>query len=308
MEPWESPDSGYSLEEALAAMDALHPGAYMRCSWQKLRHLFSKALCGHPIPYFDDTPSRPMIRGREIRVADPLVGLVGSGKKPLICQVSELGPLPIEKCQSFGRCHAPGSPMFYGAFNESTVLSELRPALESIVYLLTCIPKPGEKFKSALIGEIDHVRRYDRGSVFTNKNEHIEQLRKWIPSASSENDYVRLVTDAFMADMFLQHSYTEDNFRATSALASLVLNLESVKNSGTAEALYYPSVAHRGGMNIALTRKCFEEKVQPLSCKAVLVQRNYGYGIYKWQTLAESSSIGADGTISWRSLDDKQGL
>lgn len=281
-------------------MDALHSGSYTRYSWQKLRYLFSKALKGHLIPHFDDTPAMPMIRGREMRVGDPLAGLTGSGKEKLICDVRELGPLPVEKCRAFGRCHVPGSPVFYAAFNESTVLSELRPALESIVYLLTCSPKSGVQFKSALIGEIDYVRRYGRGSVFTKENEHIVQLRNWISSVSSESDYVRLVTDAFMADTFLQHSYTEDNFRATSALASLVLNLESAGEAGLAEALYYPSVAHRGGMNIALTRECFVKKVQPISCKVVLVQRNFGYGIYKTETLMESKNISDDGVICWK--------
>lgn len=297
----EFPASENTLETALAAMDALHPGTYSRFSWSKLRYLLSKALVGHPVPYFDDTPSRPMIRGREIRVGDPTGGLTGGGTAKLITRVSELGPLPTERCISFGRCHVPKSPVFYGSFNEATVLSELRPALESIVYLLTCIPKSGVTFKSALIGEIDYVRRHEKGSVSIPTNVHAKEIHKWISMASTEADYVRLVTDAFIADLFLQNTRTEDNFRATSALTSLVLALESVDNPGTAEALYYPSVALNGGMNIALTGKCFSEKVLSVSCKVVLVQRNYGYGIYKTRTLAQSERIDEDGAIHWKS-------
>jgi len=81
-------------------------------------------------------------------------------------------------------------------------------------------------------------------------------------------------------------------------VAGLFLDLE-VDHPGTSEALYYPSIANRGGMNIALTRKCYEEKVIPISCKAVLISAYFGYGIYKTQTIATSTNFGEDGSIAW---------
>lgn len=293
------PVSPLSLDAALAAMDTLHPDAHARYSWTKLRSLMSEVFVGHYFPVIEDTPVAPMIRGRVITVRAPTEPIDDRGQLKLIDRVSELGPVPVDQCRTFGRCHVPGSPVFYASFNEDTVLSELRPPLGSVVCFLTCVPEPGVAFKTLLIGEVDYIRRYGRSSVISEANPIVAEIRDWIRGASTESDYVRLVTDAFAADLFQRRADTEEAYKATSALCALLLELEGIDNQGIGEGLYYPSVAHRGGMNIALTRECFESKVRPIACKAVLVQRYYGHGIYKTHTLVEASHIDDDGNIAW---------
>ena len=288
-----------SMDAALAAMDAVHSETYARYSWQKLRHLLSVATKGHYSPTFIDTPVHPMIRDRCIDIASPTGALAETGQHNLITNTRDLGPSPKEKCSAFGRCHVPESPIFYASFNEDTVLSELRPNIGSVVYLLKCRPKPGENFRMRVIGELDYIRRNGRSSILSKENKLVFEIREWLRTAHTESDFVRIAIDAFMADVFLRRAQTPNDYKASSALSSLMLEMEGIDHPADGEALYYPSVAHQGGMNIALTRLCYENKVEPVSCKIVLVQRYFGYGIYKTHPLAETSDIDSSGNIMW---------
>jgi len=71
---------------------------------------------------------------------------------------------------------------------------------------------------------------------------------------------------------------------------------------GLAEALYYPSVAFPGGVNIAITRKSYAEKLRPVGCKLVQVLNNFGFGVYQTRIVAVSMSIGPDGKIAWTGI------
>jgi len=285
------------MEQALAAMDMLHPDSYARYSWEKLRHLISIAVEGHHAPVIEDTPAKPMIRGRAVTIK-PIGRYAQPELTPLFTNIADLSIPPASSVVSYGRCHVPGCPVFYAAFDEATVLGEIAPEYGSLVYLLTCAPRPGMTFRTTLIGEIDHIRRYGRSSILSLKNSQVKEILNWIRSAKTQADYVRLVTDAFLAELFSRKATTTNDYKASSAVAGLFLDLE-VDHPGTSEALYYPSIANRGGMNIALTRKCYEEKVIPISCKAVLISAYFGYGIYKTQTIATSTNFGEDGSIAW---------
>lgn len=293
----ELPDSGLTMEQALAAMDMLHPDSYARYTWEKLRHLISVAVAGHHAPVIEDTPIKPMIRGRAVTIK-PAGQYAQPDSTRLLGNLADLSIPPASSVVSYGRCHVPGSPVFYAAFDEATVLGEIAPERGSLVYLLTCAPRPEMTFRTALIGEIDHIRRYGRSSILSLENSQVREILDWIRNAGTQADYVRLVTDAFLAELFSRKAATTNDYKASSAVAGLFLDLD-VDNPGTSEALYYPSIANRGGMNIALTRRCYEEKVIPISCKVVLISAYFGYGIYKTQTIATSTNFGEDGSITW---------
>lgn len=291
------PGTAMTMDEALAAMDAVGPQAYMRHSWLTFRFLLSRALSNsRTMIGFDDTPRLPMIRGRAVSVQD-----IGRYEKKapgaFLGNVRELGLLPKEITKQYGRCHVPNSPVFYAAFDKPTVLAELQPEVNDLVYFLNCVPKMGETFRTRLVGEIDHIRRHGVSSIFTH-NQQIEDVREWVENATTEADYVSLVSDAFAAELLTQPCPTQNHYKASSALASLMLATE-VDDPGAGEAIYYRSVAHRGGMNIALSADCYINKVTPVSCEVVQVLRNFGHGIYKTRTVANCPSIAPDGELKW---------
>lgn len=289
------PPTTLSMDQALSAMDRLHPDSFARYSWVKLRHLLSVAASGHFSPVIEDSPALPILRGRAVTVTD-IGRYERPSKTPLLSNLSELGVPPAST--SYGRCHIPGSPVFYGAFDEATILAEIAPERDSVVYILECVPRNGMLFRTALIGEIDHVRRYGKSSILPDSHPAVIAIKEWVGKAESEQDYVRLVTDAFFADLFSRRAVTQNDYKATSALAGLFLGLD-VDHPGSCEAIYYPSIANRGGMNLVLTRRCYEEKVVPISCRAVHVSAYFGYGIYKTRVIAKSSTFGENGEIKW---------
>jgi len=291
------PPTGLKMKEALAIIDCLNPDACARYDWNKLRFFISQLIGSKYYPSFQDTPRHPMIRGRSV----PMQQAGRYGREPavrLLKNVSEFGPLPPERVTNYGRCHIPKSPVFYAAFNEDTVLAEIRPEVGSLVYLMTCEPKPDVKFDSVSVGEIDHIRRYGTSRLLA-ESPQIADIREWLKRVANEDHYVRVVTDAFLASLMSRKTATQDDYKATSALCGLLLALET-DDPGPAEAIYYPSVAHQGGMNIALTYKCFHEKVNPVSCKVIHVQNYFGMGIYKSYVVATSENIEPDGTIAWK--------
>jgi hypothetical protein len=296
------PPTGLTMKEALAYIDCLSPAACSRYEWNKLRFFLSRLSGTKHFPAFVDTPLRPMIRGRAVQPNLPgKYDKTPAGR--LLENTSEMGPLVPEYVKTYGRCHVPGSPIFYAAFDEATVLSEIKPEINSLVYFMTCVPKPDKQFHSCVVGEIDYIRRHDKASVFSGNNQTMNEIKEWLKNIKTEDHYVRIVTDAFLGSLMSRICANADDYKATSALCGLLMNLHEVDMPGSAEAIYYPSVAYDGGVNIALTRDCYLEKVTPISCKVVQVLNSFGYGIYKTNTIAVSDSIAADGKITWRGLD-----
>lgn len=286
-----------NMKEALAIIDRLGPEGCCRYEWNKIRHLLCK-LIGTKHLVFIDTPRYPMIRGRSVRIQNPGSYELGQPGQ-LLTNIKEIGIRSPESTSDFGRCHIPGAPVFYAAFNEDTVLNEIKPAIGDLVYLLYCEPVSGAQFKSVTVGEIDHVRRFGTGSIFGETSPIVRDIKHWLSQVSSEDHYVRIVVDSFLADFIRRPCSSQQDYRSISALAGVLLSLK-VDYDGFAEAFYYPSVAHRGGINIALSHECYRTKVRPISCKVVYVLNCFGYGVFKTRVVSESIDIDNEGNITWQ--------
>ena len=299
------PPTSLTMKEALAIIDKLAPQSSCRYEWQKLRHLISTLLSGQ-LAVFSDLPAMPMFRGRIVRVKNP-GSYTPYPSGTFLNNVSLIGPRSPEDTDDYGRCHLPKSSVFYGAFNLDTVLAEIRPEIGDLVYVLRCEPVADSKFLSCTIGEIDHVRRYGRGSIMSEGSRGIQEIKRWLAQASTESDYVRIVTDAFLARYLSRPCSDVEDYRAVSALAGVVLR-HRVEYPGNVEALYYPSVAHAGGMNIAIPYDSYRSKVRPVSCGILQVLNNFGYGVYKTRFINESESIDSEGNIQWKPGGRKVGI
>lgn len=291
------PPLGISMKAALTLIDALSPTACSRYEWNQVRYLLSSLLVGgHPM--FIDTPSRPMIRGRVFPIKEPgsyAVAPPGSLEQRL----SHLGPRQPAEVSDFGRCHLPRSSTFYASFSEETVLEELRPSPGDLVYLIYCRPKLGESFRSTTVGEIDHVRRTGDGSIFPRSNLFIQKIIEWLANLSTEDHYARLVVDAFLADFIRRPCSSQSDYRTVSALAGVLLET-SADYSGKFEALYYPSIAFRGGHNIALSYECYSTKVEAYEAKILHVVNHFGHGVYRSRVVASSNNLDKEADkISW---------
>lgn len=201
--------------------------------------------------------------------------------------------------KDYGRCHRPSVAVYYGANNLDTVLSELSPEAGDRVHVAVARPKVSNEIVLTAIGEIDHVRRYNRALI--GNEETLAIIQRLLDNVKSESELRKVFLDAFMADLFLVPASHDSDYKATSALSDIIF---SASNDGKPilDGFAYPSVAHRGGMNFAIQGSAFLAKMEVTHCMAFEIIDSLGYGIYGRRQYARSKSIAPDGAIEWERL------
>ena len=195
--------------------------------------------------------------------------------------------------------------MFYGSTNSETVLTELTPEIGDKIHIGVTATNPDKPPRVTAIGEIDYSRRYGRpliGNLSTYKiqNELLIRLKE-----QDQNRHLRvLLVDAYFTDIFSKPAYKERDYKVTSCLSELLLNIE-INVDGrdiTQDGFAYPSVAHRGGLNYAIAPSSFDEKFRWEKFISGEIVNYFGFGLYALKQNAEADTFEADGTINWRQL------
>ena len=290
------PPTDLPVEQLLILFDALNREACRKNTFHRLRWRFGH-LIGEDgfFPVFSTSLARPLVRGRLIKRGP---GVMADSPRQLLNDASELGAPHARHIKEYGRCQPPGISIFYGAFNEDTVLAELAPEPEDLVYITTYQPSSAQ-IVGAYIGLIDEVRRFGRSRIF-ERNPIVPQIDEWVKRVSTDSDYVRLATDAFLAEVISRPVEDASEYKAGAALSSLILAMTvNGQSHGVAEMLIYPSVAHQGGINVAILPTKAKEILTPTSCRAVGIVRSLGNGIYQTRLLAETRAI-EDGRLLWQ--------
>ena len=204
------------------------------------------------------------------------------------------------RSNQFGRCHAPGSTMFYGALNLDTVLNELAPQQGQLLQVGVAKTKPGQELCITAIGEIDYVRRYDKAKTTLIGNEEAVRFIKTYLEKSPEPVALRtIIVDAFFADAFLAPARQARDYTVTAALSELLLDGKNLL-----DGFVYPSVAHRGGLNIVLRPERFDALVCWEHFMAFKVTDYLGFGLYGRSQYAKADAPSSgDGTIEWTKCD-----
>jgi len=213
--------------------------------------------------------------------------------------VSQMSCRDPSDVKDYGRCHRPSVAVYYGANNLDTVLSELSPEVGDRVHVAVSRPKTNAEIVLTAIGEIDHVRRYNRALI--GNEETLAIIRGLLDNVKSDSDLRKILLDAFMADLFLAPASRASEYKATSALGDIIFSA-SKDGRSILDGFAYPSVAHRGGMNFAIHRSAVLAKMEVIHCMAFEIIESLGYGIYGRKQYAKSKSIASDGAIEWERL------
>ena len=201
----------------------------------------------------------------------------------------------------FGRCHAPGSTMFYGALNLDTVLNELAPQQGQLLHVGVAKTKPGHELCISAIGEIDYVRRYDHAKTTLIGNEEAVKLIKAYLEKSPEA-LRTIIVDAFFADAFLAPARQARDYTVTAALSELLLD-----GANSLDGFVYPSVSHRGGLNIVLRPERFDAVFCWEQFMAFKVNDYLGFGLYgRTQYAKADAPSSGDGKIEWHQMDQME--
>ena len=277
-------DTRRPAEEHLQVIERLRGGAAARLGYDDVRALLVE-LIRHATPaYFIHTAPRVL----RVHRSRPLE----QGEDWNKFTKRDLGPPPPEKVKCYARCNRPGQSRLYCSLEENIALAEMQAARDEVHLLTTYLLD--RKINLLPIGELDFFRR--TGGL-TYLGDNAWKFTRQYQNMKDTPDIAFI--DAFFADEFMRPASTDAVYFLTSALADILL-LES--EAGPApDALFYPSVVFRGGVNFAITPEACETRVNliPEETKIVRISEVLGYGLYRYETIARLESCDDKGLV-WR--------
>lgn len=258
-------------EEHLQVIERLRGGAAARLGYDDVRALLAELVQRAAPAYWVHTPPRVLTVHR----SRPL----GSDEDWWQFSERDLGPPPHDKVRNYARCNRPGQSRLYCSLEENIALAEMQAARGQIHLLTTYLLD--RKIKLLPIGELDFFRRTG-GLMYLGDG--ASKIARLYGSIVDEPDVAFI--DAFFADEFMRHASTDAVYFLTSALADILLS--DADTVPAPEALFYPSVVFRGGVNFAITPDACATRVNliPDQTKIVRITEVLGYGMYRYDTLA----------------------
>lgn len=203
----------------------------------------------------------------------------------------DLGSPPPDKTINPGRCHRPNYPLCYCSLNPEIALSELNAELGD------CVVIAEFRFEQNIIaipvGELDYYRR--TGETYLGSA--IEGTTKPFDDRLAEpNAVIPTLIDAFLADEFIKPATTNTDYKITSAFSDIILN--ELEPNHKVDAIVYPSVAFRGGLNFAIQPESLKLKMKLIDAVVIEITDVIGYGIFGRQQLGKLKSV-TDGCLDW---------
>ncbi len=208
---------------------------------------------------------------------------------------SDLGHPPPDETITNGRCHQQGKPLLYCSLYEETALAEIRAELGELYVISTFSLQKG--FRVIRIGDFDYYRRTFRTSIGGAKPESSKRYKAL--RDSGEDWLIPALIDAFLADEFIKPATTQTDYKITSSFADILLN--DLPKSEKIDAIMYPSVAFREGVNFAVRTEAYKSKLKLVNADSKIIEITdvVGYGIFGWKLLATLNSINSEGRLDW---------
>lgn len=204
---------------------------------------------------------------------------------------------PVEKASAWGRCTRPGTTAFYGAFKLNTVWAELYPQVGDRIHLGRATIRADKNLMISEVGGIDHCRRFGR-SMMADK-EGYDFFNEWLTSQTTENAMRATLVDAYFADEFSKVVSRPRDYLVTALISGLLLDAADVGGHFLLDAFAYPSVAHRGGVNLAIAPSSFENKMEWKEFSVVEIEESLGFGIYAYREIATAAPPTDDSELCW---------
>jgi len=205
----------------------------------------------------------------------------------------DLGPPPPDKVMEYARCNRPSQSLLYCSLEENIALAEMQAARGQTHLITTYLLDSTMRLRP--IGELDFFRRTGGLTYFGDSTSIVARHY-----ADMVQDINVMLIDAFLADEFMRYAETDAVYFLTSTVAD-ILFAEAKGHVGSApDALFYPSVVFRSGVNFAIAPHAYAEKVSLVTeeTKIVRITEVLGYGLYRYDTLALLET--GEGQLSWK--------
>lgn len=214
----------------------------------------------------------------------------------MVQKTDDLGSRTAAETKDFGRCHKPGAPVFYGSLFSETVLSEIEVELGDQVVISEF--QIEQDIVALPVGELDYFRRGRQTYLGAKIDESSKPFEDALEAI--DRNVVPLLIDAFLADEFIAPARSNTDYKITSAFSDIIFN-EFVENAKV-EAVVYPSVAFRGGVNFAIRPETEKEKMKLIGAQIIEISEALGYGIFGYRKLGKLESI-TNGQLGWQKID-----
>ena len=274
-----------SVTGALAIIESISGGFYYRAPIQDLQLMFAALLVNMPLGILNIGKPFKSFRGRI------------NNKKVKMFRCGDYSYRPLSKGTSYGRCHLPGTEMLYASWNIDTVLSELAPDVGDKVHIGACQIKQDQRLDVAVLGEFDFSRRFERHILEDAKR--FEEQKEILDQMSNEMKTRTFLIDAFFSDIFARPATKQRDYRASGTLCDTIFKVSQNKQGQPIYGFIYPSVGHRGGLNVAIKPESVDNKMEWTEFATESIELYLGFGIYGTRTIARSSGLSAKGRIIW---------
>lgn len=205
--------------------------------------------------------------------------------------IGRVGYPPPEHSRN-GRLNEAGSPLLYTSVNPFTVLEEVGAKAGDYVHMVPYDFKPNERLRTGIVGEITQVHRWGRSL----SSEHLsEELNRILNGMEFEAGKSFVFTDALLTSILRDRNASANDYLRSRILARLLF----AKLDGL-EAMVYPSVAHEGAMNLAITPHAADTRLKIGPTFVVHVRQKYDYGLYDFEVVRKAKGQHGDGTIDWQ--------
>lgn len=271
------------LDEVLSIIEQLRGGAKIRLPYDQIRALVSDWAKYGVYQVYSIPEELSVHRVRRLE------------NKKWFEFADDLGPPIPEKTITYGRCHQPKHPLCYCSLYEDAALAEVNAEFGEH-YVISTFTMPKD-IRLIPVGELDYYRRTGRTYIGHETPQSAEPHKE---ALGEEDWHVAALIDAFLADEFIKPATTQTDYKITSALSDVLLNGD-LNPQKPLDALVYPSVAFRAGMNFAILPEPYKSKMKLVEAETKIVEITdvLGYGIFVYRLLASLKSVSSDGRLTW---------
>lgn len=273
------------LEEIISLASILGASGVADMPAHEVTRHVNRLLQGHPlVASTNPRPPNRLWRGR--RSSD--------GGFP---NLQDIVQPPPDRCTSYQRCSGPRQPILYTSTSLETVFAEIGAAAGDHVQVIQVVPSETCTLKVARIGEIDHYRRFGRTIIGSAQVEGF--MRELFPTDEMTDHQVQMAfVDAFLADIFSRPGQCPGAYLVSSIVSTIYI-------AAGMDGIAYPSVAHRGGMNVALHPRSAPQ-LYVGDFAVYRIERSLGYGLHQRRLIRRASEWDQAGRVAWTNIDDSE--
>lgn len=274
------------LKQVRETIEKLRGGAKGRLSYNQVRTIISEWAQSGVYQTYTLPKSLPVHRARRLE------------DEKWFKFVQDLGNPKPEETIAHGRCHQPKRPLCYCSLYEDIALAEVNAELGGH-YAISTFMMPKD-IVLIPVGGLDYFRRTGR----TYMGHETPQSAEPYEVANREKDWdITALIDAFLADEFIKPATTQTDYKITSALSDVLLNGD-LNPCAPIDAIVYPSVAFREGLNLAILPEPFRSKMKLVEAETKIIKiiDVLGYGIFNFQPVALLKSVSSEGCLNWQKI------